>query len=309
MGAMDPYNAALDLHEAAADVFDTSSIAATVKKIGAMTPLSHNMTNLVVQNFAANVALAAGGSPIMAGNGDEAADLARIPNSALVINMGSCDPGSVANYVKALRAYNKEGKPVLLDPVGCGATKLRRDAARSLLKSGHFNVIKGNEGEIKALLEEGDEQEQQRGVDSAPSSLGVQERTKLARALADREEAAVVMTGKTDIVIDNHCAYAIDNGHELLGRITGSGCTLGTVISCCLAVSSPVRVWPCIAGLMFFELAAERAARMPGVNGPGTFVPAFIDQLAAISAETINGDEEWLKSARVWAIDERVAVC
>ena len=303
MSMVDPYNAAVDLRDAAAaGLFDVSGVASYVRKIAQKTPLSHNMTNLVVQNFAANVALAVGGSPIMAGNGDEAADLAQIPHSALVINMGSCDPGSVDNYVKALRAYNAERRPVLLDPVGCGATKLRRQAARTLLRSGRFTVIKGNEGEIKALLEVGEPREQQRGVDSAPSDRTLQERTKLARALSQREGTTVVMTGKTDIVARGHDAYAVGNGHELLGRITGSGCTLGTVISCCLAMDRMTGVLACIAGLVFFEIAAERAARMPGVNGPGTFVPAFIDQLAAISAETSRGDEEWLKAARIYRV-------
>lgn len=89
-----------------------------VRAVDAQKPLSHNMTNLVVQNLAANVALAVGASPIMANYGEEAADLARIPGSALVVNMGTVTPDGLTNYLRALRAYNNVGRPVVFDPVG-----------------------------------------------------------------------------------------------------------------------------------------------------------------------------------------------
>ena len=273
--------------------------ASIVQQVAQSTPLSHNMTNLVVQNFAANVALAVGGSPIMAGNGDEAPDLAQIEPGALVINMGSCDAESVENYVKALTAYNAKDRPVLLDPVGGGATQLRRQAVRTLLGSGHFTVIKGNEGEIKAALTNAGAQQQQRGVDSAPSDLTLEQRAELARELAVHEKCVVLLTGVTDIITDHERTYAVANGHPLLGRITGSGCTLGTTVSCCLAVRPKMALEACLAGVLLFELAAERAAAQPSVEGPGTFVPKFIDKLVEISDEAKEGGVAWVEGARV----------
>ena len=126
-------------------------------------PLCHNMTNLVVQNFAASVTLAIGASPIMSNYGEEAKDLATL-GGALVINMGTVTPEGLGNYVRAIRAYNAAGNPVVFDPVGAGATAVRREAIQTLLNAGYFTLIKGNENEIRAVLGTG-EQVQQKGVD------------------------------------------------------------------------------------------------------------------------------------------------
>ncbi|KAK5002627.1 hypothetical protein LTR28_011172, partial [Elasticomyces elasticus] len=119
-----------------------------VKRLAEKKPLCHNMTNLVVQNFAANVALCIGASPIMSNNGLEAPDLASL-GGALVINMGTTTPEIRSNHLKALAAYNAVGGPVLLDPVGAGATEQRRQGVKALMAGGYFDVIKGNEGEIR----------------------------------------------------------------------------------------------------------------------------------------------------------------
>ena len=278
-------------------------VSSIVQDVVERTPLSHNMTNLVVQNFAANVALAVGGSPIMAGNGAEAPDLAQIAPAALVINMGSCDAGSVQNYVMALKAYNAQNHPVLLDPVGGGAIQLRRQALSALLAAGQFTVIKGNEGEIRAALgpaySDSTHEQQQRGVDSGPSTRSTEQRARLAEDLAVREEVVVLLTGAVDIVTDGRRTLAIANGHPLLGRITGSGCTLGTTVSCCLAVHAEDPLAATLAGVLLFELAAERAAGMVSVNGPGTFVPAFVDKLAEIAREAVDGNAGWVELAQV----------
>jgi thiamine-phosphate diphosphorylase/hydroxyethylthiazole kinase len=142
-------------------------IPAIIKAVAEKQPLSHNMTNLVVQNFAANIALAVGGSPIMSNYGEEAADLCKLGGS-LVINMGTVTAESIQNYIKALRAYNLEGGPVVFDPVGGGATAVRRSAVKTLLASGYFDIIKGNEGEINTVF---GSLVQQKGVDSGASTL------------------------------------------------------------------------------------------------------------------------------------------
>ncbi|KAI9641446.1 thiamine biosynthetic bifunctional enzyme [Ciborinia camelliae] len=273
-------------------------VPGVIGEVAKKTPLSHNMTNLVVQNFAANVALAIGASPIMANYGEEAADLAKL-GGGLVINMGTVTPEGIQNYSQALRAYNKEGGPVVLDPVGCGATSVRRSAVKSLLAGGYFDVIKGNEGEIKTVS---GSLIQQRGVDSGASTSSPMEKAILVRDLALRERNVVLMTGAIDILSDGVRTLAVSNGHEILGRITGSGCVLGTIISAMLAVNRGDKLLAVLSALLHYEIAAEIAAVRDDVRGPGTFVPALIDELYAIQKANSQGDLRWLERARVEVI-------
>ncbi|EAQ90946.1 hypothetical protein CHGG_02881 [Chaetomium globosum CBS 148.51] len=245
-----------------ADVKTVVDLAPSVlQRVHETTPLSHNMTNIVVQNIAANVALAIGASPIMAGYGEEAPDLCKL-GGALVINMGSVDPNGLTNYLKALKAYNLEGRPVVFDPVG---------------------------------------QEQQRGVDSS-STLDASQKAQLVRELAAREKNVVVMTGKTDFVSDGVRTFAIDNGHEYLGMVTGTGCTLGTTISAAIASRTTNRLVAVIAAILHFEIAAEIAASRPEVRGPGSFVPAFLDELYLIRQATASKELSWLERAKVRSV-------
>jgi thiamine-phosphate diphosphorylase/hydroxyethylthiazole kinase len=265
-------------------------------------PLSHNMTNLVVQNFAANVALAIGASPIMANYGEEAADLSRL-GGALVVNMGTVTPEGLLNYKKAITAYNAAGGPIVLDPVGAGATSVRRDALRQLLGAGYFDLIKGNEREIMAVARASgftlDDSSQQRGVDSGDSLFSLQQRAYLVSRIALRERNVVLMTGATDVVSDGVRTYAISNGHAYLGKITGSGCTLGTTLSAYLAAWPQDKLHAAVAAILHYEIAAEYAAKREDVKGPGTFVPAFIDELFARGALVSEGKESWGTDVKV----------
>jgi thiamine-phosphate diphosphorylase/hydroxyethylthiazole kinase len=204
-----------------------------VKHVAEAAPLCHNMTNLVVQNIAANVALCIGGSPIMSTNGAEAADLARNGGS-LVINMGTVTQEMLKNYTQAVQAYNAAGGPVLLDPVGAGASQSRKDAVTLLMDSGYFDVMKGNYNEIATLA--GVSSGRQRGVDANAISASMDDKTNIVRALAERERNVVIMTGIDDIISDGARTLVIQNGHAYLSAITGSGCTLGTTIAAFLAV-------------------------------------------------------------------------
>jgi thiamine-phosphate diphosphorylase / hydroxyethylthiazole kinase len=271
-----------------------------LQKLERTTPLCHNMTNLVVQNIAANVALAVGASPIMSNNSAEAPDLALLGGS-LVVNMGTVTSETLAHYIKALQAYNAAKGPVLLDPVGAGATQSRRSAVKQLMAAGYFDVIKGNEGEIKTVG--GVHGNQQRGVDSGASTLSLAERAKLVKDIAVREKNVVLMTGTTDVLSNGIHTYAISNGHPYLGGITGSGCTLGTTIASFLAVERNDKLLAALAGILMFEIAAERAAALDTVKGPGTFVPAFLDELNAIKVETASGNAKWLGAAKVQKFD------
>ncbi|KAL0473417.1 Hydroxyethylthiazole kinase family domain-containing protein [Neurospora intermedia] len=269
-----------------------------VLEVARKKPLSHNMTNLVVQNFAANVALAIGASPIMANNGEEAFDLCKL-GGALVVNMGTVDPDGLQNYLKALRAYNSVGQPVVYDPVGAGATTLRRSAVKTILSHGYLDIIKGNEGEIRTVYGIYERETfQQRGVDSS-AELEVSQKAELVRQLALREKNVVVMTGEIDYLSDGQHTFRIDNGHAYLEMVTGTGCVLGTTISAFVAAYPNDKLAATVVALLHFEIAAERAAERRDVQGPGTFVPAFLDELFKIRRETGQGRMGWLKSAKL----------
>ncbi|KAI2472058.1 TMP-TENI-domain-containing protein [Annulohypoxylon bovei var. microspora] len=271
-----------------------------IKVVDIKKPLSHNMTNLVVQNFAANVALSVGASPIMANYGEEAADLAKL-GGALVVNMGTVTPDGLANYLKALKAYNDAGRPVVFDPVGAGATAVRRSAIKSIFGGGYIDVLKGNQSEILSCIP-GGSNVQQRGVDSGSNGQNIQELGSAIKELAKLRRHIVVMTGKTDLVSAGETVFAIDNGHEYLGMVTGTGCCLGTTISAMVAAHPNDKLTAVLAGILHYSIAAELAAEREDVKGPGTFVPAFIDELYNVRKATVKGDLGWLKRAKVSVI-------
>lgn len=152
----------------------------------------------------------------MSSTGAEATDLSAL-QGALVINMGTATPSALSSHLLALRAYNARGGPVLLDPVGAGATQLRREAVNALMAGGYFDVIKGNEGEILTVAgESGVQQTQQRGVDSGASVLEGVERARLVKRLAARERNVVFMSGAVDYLSDGERTFAVRNGHELV---------------------------------------------------------------------------------------------
>lgn len=276
-----------------------AKVPSLIKRLAEKKPLCHNMTNLVVQNFAANIALAIGASPIMSNNGLEAPDLAAL-GGALVINMGTTTPEIRSNHLKALAAYNSVGGPVLLDPVGAGATQQRRDGVKALMAGGYFDVIKGNEGEIRTVS--GSSGVKQHGVDSGASQLSLKEKIELVKVTAAREHNIILMTGSTDVISDGERTFTIENGHEYLGEITGSGCTLGTTIASVLAVEREDKLLAAMAGIFMYEIAAESAGDKEWVRGPGTFVPTFIDELYLVRKKCVGGDSSWTSQFRVQAV-------
>lgn len=147
----------------------------------------------------------------------------------------------------------------------------------------------------------------QHGVDSGASTLSAQQRAELVKQVAKRERNVVLMTGPTDYISDGERVFAISNGHELLGSVTGTGCTLGTTIASVLAVGRDDKLLAALAGILMYEIAAERAAKREVggakvVRGPGSFVPNFIDELYAIRQECLRGEGEWAREARVEAV-------
>jgi hydroxyethylthiazole kinase len=241
-------------------------------------PLVHQITNYVVMNETANATLALGALPVMAHAREEVEEMVALAG-ALVLNIGTLSPHWVDGMLAAGRAANERGVPVVLDPVGAGATSYRTKTARRILEEVEVAVVRGNAGEVSTLVGVAAEV---RGVES----VGVaRDSAELARAAARQLGVVASVTGAIDHVSDGDHVVAIANGHPLLSAITGTGCMSSAITGCFLAVSdSPFEA--AIEALVAFGVAGEDAARE--AKGPGSFHVALYDTLAALDPETLD---------------------
>lgn len=250
-----------------------ADLAAILETLRRERPLVHHITNTVTINDCANATLAIGAAPVMAEALGEVADMAALAD-ALVLNIGTLSSRQVAAMVKAGRRANRKGIPVILDPVGAGATKMRTDSARLLLSGLEITVLKGNAGEIGVLA---GAEATVRGVDSAGLTGDT---AAIAKTFAAEAGLVVAVSGATDIITDGTRTVLVENGHPLMGRLSGTGCMAASVTAAFAAAGSD-RVAAAAAGLAAFGLAGERAALQ--ANGPYSFRTALIDALAALA--------------------------
>jgi hydroxyethylthiazole kinase len=255
-----------------------SQAARSLAAVRQQQPLIHNITNLVVMNVTANALLAAGASPVMAHSTEEVEEMVSLAR-ALVLNIGTLTSDWVAAMIKAARRANTLERPVVLDPVGAGATTLRTRAARQILDAATITVIRGNASEIMAL-DQGTATT--RGVDSVH---GVADAAASAAALSKRVGAVVAVTGATDLVTDGTREVRVANGHPLMGRITGSGCSATALIAAFSAVD-PDPLSATATALAFFGLAGEQAGTVAAA--PGSFQVALLDALYTLSPEALQ---------------------
>lgn len=251
-------------------------LSSLITRIHAEQPLIHNMTNTVVTNFTANGLLSLGASPVMAFAEEEVADMVQNAR-ALVLNIGTLTKELVHAMIVAGKAANAFGIPVLLDPVGAGATPYRTDAALRIVREVDVALIRGNAGEISHLI---GELMAVKGVDAGHSETI--ERAQLAIRAARTLGTAVIVSGPEDVITDGDSGYAVKSGHPLLTRVTGTGCLLTSVIGAFLAVE-PSILEAGIAGLGFYGAAAQKAAENNGHAGPGSFQIAFLDELSNLT--------------------------
>lgn len=249
-------------------------IGQNLDKVRQAKPLIHHITNYVSVNDCANLALQLGALPVMADAAEEVEEMVSLAG-ALVLNIGTLNRDLVTSMVKAGKKANELGIPVILDPVGCGATAYRTDTTLHLLNEIRVTVLKGNPGEIATVA---GLQAEVRGVESG-SVAGdlVQAGQKLATSLGN----IVVITGATDLVLSPSAAATVSNGHPLLGRITGTGCMVATAIAAFTAVvESPFAA--AVSALACFGVAAEIAGNSKP-NGPLSFRTAFLDAIADLT--------------------------
>lgn len=260
-------------------------IAENLIKIRESKPLIHNITNFVVMNTTANVLLACGASPVMAHANNEVEEMVDLAG-ALVLNIGTLTDEWVITMIKAGRRASDLGKPIVLDPVGAGATALRTNAARAILFQTWISVVRGNPSEILALA---DQEAGTKGVDAVHT---VADATDDACRLARELGTTLAMTGQTDLVTDGRRTLTIEGGHPLMTAVTGTGCSASALIGAFLAVDKDP-VTAAATALAFFGVAGETAATKAA--GPGTFMAHLLDALYTISPEEAEARSRIIK--------------
>lgn len=249
-----------------------SSLAPLLSCVREQRPLVHHITNMVVMNDTANITLAIGASPVMAHALEEVEEMVKLAR-VLLLNIGTLTPGQIEAMVRAGKRANELSIPIVLDPVGAGATSLRTQSALRLLRELQIQAIRGNASEVGTLVGVAAET---RGVDS----ISLAEDREVVASRAAREfNCTVAITGARDVIADGQRVARVENGHPLLAAITGSGCMATTLVAAFMAVESDAWL-AATAGLVAMGLAGEMAA--PKASGPGTFRSHLLDAVAAL---------------------------
>ncbi len=241
-------------------------------------PLVHNITNYVVMDFSANALLAIGASPVMAHATEEVAEMVGLAG-ALVLNIGTLSRSWIDAMFAAGQAARARHLPIVLDPVGAGATRLRTETALRLLEEVKPTIIRGNASEILSLAAAGGTT---KGVDA---TRGVDEAREAAIALARSSGALLVVTGPEDFITDGVRRFRLANGHPLMSRVTGTGCVCSALVGAFVAVQ-PDPLLASIGALTTYGVAGEMAAE--GEPGPSTFRTRLIDALAEVTPEWVR---------------------
>jgi hydroxyethylthiazole kinase len=260
------------------DATSAREIWRDMERIRAEAPLVHNITNYVAMNTTANALLALGASPVMAHALEEVKEMVGLAR-ALVLNIGTLSAAWIDAMLKAGREANRKGIPIVVDPVGSGATRLRTETALHLLQELHPAIVRGNASEIRSLVLDGPAT---KGVDS---THGTEEVLASAHSLAERDQCVVVVSGAVDLVVSGASVLRVLNGHPLMARVTGLGCTATALAGAFSAVnSSPFRAAAHAMAIMGVagEIAVERA------SGPGSLQMHFLDALYSLRAEDLE---------------------
>jgi hydroxyethylthiazole kinase len=243
-------------------------------------PLVHNITNFVVMNPTANMLLAVGASPVMAHSRKEVADMTAMAG-ALVLNIGTLEEKWIEAMLLAAKAANQRGIPVILDPVGAGATGYRTRTVKHILGEAKISVIRGNASEVLSLAVD---DVKTKGVDSSLSLSD--EIVDAAGAIARQHGCIVAISGENDLITDGGRLLRVANGVPLMTRVTGLGCGLSAVAGAFCAVDHDDLLAATAAAFGFYGLCGELAL---GVSDrPGSFYVAFLDSLYSAGRTEIH---------------------
>lgn len=262
-----------------------------LENIHGNSPIVHCITNYVTVNDVANTILASGASPIMADDIEEVADITSICNS-LVLNIGTLNSRTIDSMIKAGKMANKMGIPVVLDPVGIGASKLRTETTLKLLTEVKFSVIRGNASEIKSLI---NGSRTSSGVDVSVEDIidetNIDDYIDITKELQRIYNGVIVVTGPIDIVTSEEKAYIIRNGHKDMERVTGTGCMLSGLIGGFIGANSSNILDSTAAAVATMglcgELANERIVRED--LGTGSLRTYLIDYISKIDGKILSG--------------------
>ena len=240
-----------------------------LQKIRTESPLIHNITNYVVMNVTANALLSIGASPVMAHAKEEIEEMVAAAK-ALVINIGTLSVPWVESMLKAGIAACRRGIPIVLDPVGSGATRFRTETAKNLLRAVSPAIIRGNASEIRSLISS---EQSTKGVESIHES---EDTLGDGRILASEFGGVVTISGRVDIIVESRRAVRILNGHPLMARVTGMGCTASAVTAAFAAIN-PSHFAAAANAMAVMGIAGEMTAER--CAGPGSFQMHFLDTL------------------------------
>lgn len=253
--------------------------AVCLSEVRAKAPLVHNITNYVTVNDCANALLALGASPIMADDIGEVSEIVAL-SQALVINMGTLNQRTINSMIAAGKAANQLGIPVIFDPVGAGASGLRNNTAREIVTQVKLSVVRGNISEISCLA---GLSSSTKGVDAGESDAK-KDGAVIAKSLAQRLGCTVAITGAVDYISDGARLAKITNGHEMLGKVTGTGCMTTSLVGATCGVTNDYYIGA-VAGVAAMGLAGEIGFVVAGAKGTGSFRVALLDALSKMEAE------------------------
>ena len=244
-------------------------------------PLIHNITNFVVMNSSANILLAVGASPVMAHCQAEVEEMTSFAG-ALVLNIGTLQEDWVDSMILAGKKANSIGIPVILDPVGSGATRLRTDSIKKIMDECSISVLRGNCSEVLSLASD---EVKTKGVDS---SLSLSDQTvDAARQMAKENKCVIAISGEEDLITDGDTVFRVSNGQPVMTKVTGIGCGLSAVTGAFCAVADGDLAQATAAAFGFYGLCADLAVETSA--NPGSFEVAFIDRLYSTGSEEMKG--------------------
>lgn len=252
-------------------------------------PLVHNITNYVTVNDVANVLLACGGSPIMSDEAEDVEDITSVCGG-LNINIGTLHKTSIEGMFRAGKKANELEHPVLLDPVGAGASALRTNTALGLMKELKLSVIRGNISEIKTLaLGSGTTKGVDADVADAVTEESLDEAVAFVKKFAEETGTIIAVTGAIDLVSDGKICYVIRNGRPEMGKITGTGCQLSGMMTAYVTANPDHALEAAAAAVCVMGLAGEIGwSRMQEGDGNATYRNRIIDSIYNMTGEELE---------------------